>query len=211
METADTLAMHPLARQRMIVRHRESLNVHGYSSDALFWESRGLQKQLFAVLAEIGVADGDSLLDVGCGFGDLFSWLRGRKVTVDYTGVDISPDMIDVGVRMNPGGQLLCGELFDFDWPAASFDWVVLSGTLNWELYDNGSYMRRLVRRMYELCRYGVAFNMLDARKIDAMLLGEMKAHDPAEVLAFCTSLTSRCRCRNDYLPDDFTIYMLKS
>ncbi|TLS66664.1 class I SAM-dependent methyltransferase [Mariprofundus erugo] len=197
-------------RQRMVARHRDSARVHGYSTDALFWTSRGLQKQLFTVLAEVGVAAGDSVLDVGCGFGDLYSWLRGRKLTVEYTGIDISPDILEIGMRMNPGLNLLCGELFDFDWPQASFDWLLLSGTLNWQLHDDGAYMRRLVSRMYALCRHGVAFNMLDARKIDAELLGEMRAYEPDDVLSFCRRLSPDCHCRTDYLPDDFTIYMLK-
>ncbi|MDX8405253.1 MAG: hypothetical protein R8K50_03790 [Mariprofundus sp.] len=55
------------------------------------------------------------------------------------------------------------------------------------------------------------AFNMLDARKFKPALLGEMQAHDSAEVLAFCRSITPDCQCRSDYLPDDFSIYMRRS
>ncbi|PIW45916.1 MAG: SAM-dependent methyltransferase [Zetaproteobacteria bacterium CG12_big_fil_rev_8_21_14_0_65_54_13] len=203
--------MNPLQRQRLIERHRDSLDMHGYSPDALFWSSRGLQKVLFRVLAEIGVSTGDSLLDVGCGFGDLHSWLRGSGKAVDYTGIDLSPDIIAAGARMNPGLRLLSGELFDFDWSPQTFDWVVLSGTLNWDLGDDGEYTRRVIRRMFQLCRQGVAFNMLNVRRFDAAVLGDMKAHDPVAVLDFCRAISPDCYCRNDYLPDDFTIYIRRT
>ncbi|MDQ6993609.1 MAG: class I SAM-dependent methyltransferase [Mariprofundus sp.] len=200
--------MNLLQRQNMIERHRDSVDYYGYAPESLFWESRALQTLLFKVLAEIGVSAGDSLLDVGCGFGDLASWFRDAGIEVNYTGIDLSSDILAVGHSMNPELKLLPGELFDFDWPARSFDWVLLSGTLNWELGDRGAYTRRAIRRMFDLCRYGVAFNMNNRNVCDLATLGEMKADDPKEILGFCLAITPNCRCRSDYRADDFTIYM---
>jgi len=200
--------MQTVQRERLIKLHGISHAAHGYAPDTLFWPSRGLQKTLFSVLADIGTQSGDSLLDVGCGFGDLYSWLHGAGLTVSYTGIDLSPEILETAARMNPGLDFRCGELFDFDWSAQSFDWVLLSGTLNWELDDDGDYERRLIRRMFDICRRGVAFNMLDLRHYKTTAMGEMKAHDPAAMLAFCQTITPDCSVQADYLPDDFTIYM---
>lgn len=130
-------------RQFLIERHHGSIALHGYSPHALFWTSRGLQKIRFKVISEIGIAAGDSLLDVGCGFADLQSWLLGHNIPVVYTGLDLSPEMISAAEKMHPKAVLLCGELFDFEFAPASFDWLVLSGTLNWQLNDGGEYARR--------------------------------------------------------------------
>lgn len=43
------------------------------------------------------VAEGDSLLDVGCGSGYLFHSLRRRDVQVHYHGIDASPALIEIG------------------------------------------------------------------------------------------------------------------
>jgi len=209
-QTADATSTGMGAKQRkhMVARHRHSFDRHGYSSSTLFWSSRGLQKVRFKALSEIGVEAWDSLLDVGCGFGDLFGWLGGNDLPVDYTGIDISQDILNKGMELNPELRLLHGELFDFDWPVQSFDWVFLSGTLNWNLHDNGEHALRLIRRMFELCRCGVAFNMLDQRHVNTATLGDLQAYDAADIFAFCQQLTSDCQLRTDYLSNDFTIYM---
>ncbi|OIO68062.1 MAG: SAM-dependent methyltransferase [Zetaproteobacteria bacterium CG12_big_fil_rev_8_21_14_0_65_55_1124] len=198
-------------RQFLIERHHGSIALHGYSPHALFWTSRGLQKIRFKVISEIGIAAGDSLLDVGCGFADLQSWLLGHNIPVVYTGLDLSPEMISAAEKMHPKAVLLCGELFDFEFAPASFDWLVLSGTLNWQLNDGGEYARRVIARMYELCRHGLAFNMLNASCRNMPELHDLVAFEPEEMLAFCREISPDCRCRTDYLENDFTIYMRKS
>lgn len=195
-------------RYSMVARHRESWRRHGYSTDTLFWSSRGVQKVRFKVLSEIGIEAGDSVLDVGCGFGDLRSWLQSACLYVDYSGIDLSPEIVEQGLAINRGANLQCGDLFDFGWPSQSFDWVVLSGTLNWKLGDQGAYAQRLIGRMYAFCRKGVAFNMLDARSLDDRLLGELASHDPETVMGWCRELTPHCEFLDNYLEHDFTIYM---
>ncbi len=195
-------------RTLMIERHRARYQAYGYASESLFWQSRGIQKARFKVLSEIGIRAGDSLLDVGCGFADLSSWLDGCGLPVVYTGIDLSQDILQQGMRLNPELNLCSGELFDFDWQAQSFDWVVLSGTLNWNLHDDGEYARRVIARMFELCRCGVAFNMLDVHGCDRKLLGDLRAYPPQDILKYCQRFSTHCQLRTDYLDNDFTVYM---
>ncbi|MDQ6979182.1 MAG: methyltransferase domain-containing protein, partial [Mariprofundaceae bacterium] len=182
--------MTPTQRQQLIERHQHSFAQYGYAPDALFWRSRGMQKRRFQTLADIGIQSGDSVLDVGCGFGDLFSFLSGTARTVDYTGIDLSPDILQQAIAMHPDLALYQGDIFDRDWSAAPFDWVLLSGTLNWDLHDDGLYARHVITKMFELCRHGVALNMLDARHIDRKHLGDLRAYDPHDMLQFCQSLS---------------------
>lgn len=195
-------------RQRLIDKHRLSLVRHGYSPRTLFWESRAIQRTRFQAIAEIGIKAGDSLLDVGCGFGDLRSWLHSHELEVDYTGLDLSPDLIDKARTLHARAQFHAGDIFDLEAGADSFDWVVLSGTLNWHLDDDGIYARRVIRRMFELCRKGVAFNMLNGHYWKGRSLYGLVAFDPDAMLAYCREMAPKCRCRTDYLDNDFTIYM---
>jgi len=195
-------------KQHLIDVHRDSLALYGCTPDALHWASRGQQKVRFRVLAGIGIASGDSLLDVGCGFADLRDWLRSHQLDVEYTGLDLSSGFVAIAAQRHPHATLLCGGLFDFSFAPKSFDWVLLSGTLNWQLNDGGAYARRVIARMFELCRFGVAFNMLDARRCSSHELRELVAHDPQVMLDYCDSIAPDCSLIDDYLHNDFTIYM---
>jgi len=194
-------------RKRIIDRHRDSLTRHGYHPNALYWSSREIQEIRFKVLAAIGVESGDSVLDVGCGFGDFKRWFEGQGSQIDFTGIDISPDLIRVAKEQHPDGTMLSGELRDFNFEACLFDWVILSGAMNEQLFDEGAYARRQIALMYTLCRKGVAFNMLDARHLKAH---DLQSVDPYEMLNYCKSLCAHVELHDDYLKNDFTIYMYR-
>ena len=192
-------------RKRIVDRHRDSLKRHGYHPNALYWSSREIQEIRFRVLVEIGIEFGDSLLDVGCGFADYKSWITGQGRDVSYTGIDLSPDLIRVAQEKHPDAILLCGELSDFDFASASFDWVVLSGALNEQLHDEGAYARHMISSMFDLCRKGVAFNLLDARHLNAH---DLHSFYPEEIINYCSNLSLHVKVIDDYLDNDFTIYM---
>ncbi len=199
-------------RKRIVDRHRDSLIRYGYHPNALYWSGRGIQEIRFSILAEIGVEPGDSVLDVGCGFGDFKGWFEKQRGVLNYTGIDLSPDLLSEAGKRHPDAEFLEGDLFEVsatheDFAGQSFDWVVLSGALNEPLHDEGSYAHRTVARMFELCRKGVAFNLLDARHLRAP---DLQSHQPEEVLNYCRTLSPTCTLRDDYLKNDFTIYMRK-
>ena len=181
---------------------------HGYHPNALYWSNKEIQELRFRVLADIGIQSGDSVLDVGCGFGDLFGYLNKQGVHVEYTGVDLSPELIDEGEKQYPQASFLVGDLFDLNPEAQSFDYVVLSGALNEQLNDDGVYARKVIARMFEYCRKGVAFNLLDARNEWIASCTDLQSFNPDEVSSFSESFTGKPKVREDYLDNDFTVYL---
>jgi SAM-dependent methyltransferase len=64
----------------------------------------------------IGRLDLDSqqtILDVGCGCGGLGLALRQRYGVVNYTGVEINEAAAEAGRLLNPGAQILCGDILE--------------------------------------------------------------------------------------------------
>jgi len=75
-------------------------------------------------LDEIGsrLRPGDRVLELGCGPGvDAVELARGRR----YTGVDLSPVMVEAARRRVPDGTFLVGDLSSVVFPPGSFDAVV--------------------------------------------------------------------------------------
>ena len=62
---------------------------HGYDAKSLDWSSKKAQEDRFKILTDIGDLSGCKILDVGCGFGDLYKWLNKQEIQVNYTGIDI--------------------------------------------------------------------------------------------------------------------------
>lgn len=56
-----------------------------------------------------------SVLEVGCGFGRVGAAILSRWPDVQYTGIDVSPDLIAGAQKRLPGVELLCHDLATFD------------------------------------------------------------------------------------------------
>ncbi|MBI1194782.1 MAG: methyltransferase domain-containing protein [Gammaproteobacteria bacterium] len=196
-------------RIRIVGRHRDSLKRYGYGPNALYWSSREIQEIRFRILSEIGIESGDSVLDVGCGFGDFLGWSAAQGLSIDYTGIDLSPDLLEVAIERHPGSVFRCCDLVDFCHAHADFfDWVILSGALNEQLGDAGDYARRVITLMWSRSLKGTAFNLLDARHAPTRACWDLQSHDPATIQDFVERLTPDHRLVDGYLANDFTIYL---
>lgn len=67
------------------------------------------------ILALLDGLDFRSVLEVGCGFGRVGSHVLARNPGVSYTGLDVSPDLIDGARRVLPDVELICADLATWD------------------------------------------------------------------------------------------------
>lgn len=199
-------------RERIIKRHHHSIWMYGHSHQALYWESREVQELRFEVLLSCGIESGDSVLDVGCGFADLYHYMQGKGLEVDYTGIDLSPDMIAAAKARAPDLKLFQGDLFDFDPPPQAYDWVLLSGALNEPLQDDGAYVQAMLPRLYDSSRQGLAFNLLNGdyawSERDLYIL---QAYPPYGIMAQLNRLSPHSRLRTDYLAVDASYFVWRA
>jgi cyclopropane fatty-acyl-phospholipid synthase-like methyltransferase len=186
---------------------------------SLRWSEREGQQERFRVLCEVGMRDGASVLDVGCGFGDLYEYLAQRYRSISYLGIDINPHMIDIARKKYPEAQF---EVADFgEWLAPNhaegttlskvegpFDFVFASGAFSFKIDHYRDVYFGYIKHMFEICRVATAFNMLDARHhIDDDIFA---TYWPDEMEAYARGLTPRVEVRTQYLRQDFTVYMYK-
>jgi len=204
------LGIDPQQRQRIIASQSDAWQRFGFHPNALFWTSREIQEIRFQILLEAGMTAGDTLLDVGCGFGDFSAWLARQGVSVKYTGIDLSPELLEEGRRRYPDIALHEGDLFEFDPAPSSYDWITLSGTLNRDHGDGGDYARAVIRRMYQVTRKGIAFNLLDARHRWTQGRWDLQSFHPDDITELAASLSSTYLVRDGYLPNDFTVLIWK-
>lgn len=76
------------------------------SASRFYYRSRDHQaKQFAAVLAQIGPLGDRSLLDVGCGYGDLSALL---PYNANYLGIDADEDAIETASHLYPHREFAC-------------------------------------------------------------------------------------------------------
>ncbi|NIB43235.1 class I SAM-dependent methyltransferase [Pseudomaricurvus alkylphenolicus] len=180
---------------------------HGNSIESVDWGGRATQRKRFEVLSEIDCLSGKTLLDVGCGLGDFYQYLLEHFSSIDFTGVDITPGMIDVCNYRFPEGQFRLRDVIANP-PDQSFDYVFASG-LFYLVHENPySYLQQLVQRLFDLCEIGVAFNCL------SNLAGGAEERefyaDPGMVLTLCQNISPYTVLRHDYMSNDFTVYIYR-
>ncbi len=193
---------------RIVSYYTERLDRHGLSPLSLDWGSRESQQRRFGVLAGIGALDGASLLDVGCGLGDLYAWLREQGCTVDYAGVDLTPSMVERARARFPEVDFAVCDLLA-EPPDRHYDYVFASGIFYLRQQAPMDFVEAMAQRLFALCRRGVAFNLLSTCA-DRQDDGEFYA-DPAEVLRRCLAITPRVVLRHDYQPNDFSVYLYRA
>jgi SAM-dependent methyltransferase len=192
---------------RTAERYRQLLARHGASHLTLDWGSRAGQQLRFSVLAGIGDLAGGRILDVGCGLGDFAGWLEGRGIDADYTGIDLTAELVEQAARLHPRRRFLQGSILDAALlPGERFDYVVASGIFATYTAGADDFLRHAVARMWAFAQRGCAFNSLSAWAPDPDA-GEFHAEPPA-VLAFCAGLTPWVALRHDYHPRDFTVFL---
>lgn len=167
------------------------------------WRDRLQQSTYFAALVEIGARDDSSVLDVGCGQGDLYAFLDAQGFRGRYTGVDLSPELIASARERFPTARFVLGDVLESALDA--HDYVLASGLFDYRTSDSPVRLRATLRRMFALARLGLAWNMFAVAPPGRPDL----YHEPlGDLLAYCDELTPFFSLRRDYDPSHLTFYL---
>jgi SAM-dependent methyltransferase len=178
------------------------------------WQTLALHYDKMLTVIEPERATGRvSLLDVGCGFGGLLDRAKSKGIALDYTGIDIVPQMIDHGQKRHADASFATASIFEFDPGGRSFDYVVCNGVLTEKLdvsiqvFDQ--FVRRVVRRMFDLAERGIAFNLMTTQV--NFTAPNLFYKNPLEMIAFCTAeLSSKYMVDHAYPHYDYTMYVYR-
>jgi len=194
--------------ERNVQLYSELVRQHGVDVRTLGWGSLESQTRRFQVLAEIGKLNGASVLDVGCGLGDLYGWMKKKRLRVRYTGLDITPQMVKMAQERFPLAGFRVGDLLDRSQPVVRYDFVLTSGIFTHRSAFRSEFLMAMVKRMFDISKHAAGFNCLSGWA-EEREPGEFHA-DPLKVLSLCRKLTSRVVLRHDYHPRDFTVYLYR-
>ncbi|MFC1850767.1 class I SAM-dependent methyltransferase [candidate division CSSED10-310 bacterium] len=187
-------------------RYRQRWEKYGYNPKTLGW-NKGRQMIRFAVAFEnVRSEEYASVLDVGCGFGDLFGYLKSQNWPGRYIGVDIVPELIAGAERLfcekNASFHLLDIQQQPLSEQAAM---GIALGVFNWKLrQDNMEFIRLMLEQMWDATTEVVVLDFL-SNSADIQHEHNFYA-DPGEILNLARRFSRRVLLYHAYMPFEFQV-----
>ena len=186
--------------------HKELIKEYGEGTkEALGWKSSEGQRIRFEILLGIGDLNNCSVLDAGCGYGDLREPLNGTYPKARYFGIEQIPSILQVAIDRYshfPETVFFEGDFSSAELPAV--DYILASGSLSYRNSD-GFFIVKMIEKLFNSCRIGFGFNLSGSiEPQDGLLI----AYKPAFIQELCLKLTDKVTLRSGYYEDDFTLFM---
>ncbi len=187
---------------KVVAYYDNCLVREGDSARGVDWKSRDAQQLAFRVIKSMGIREKHSVLDVGCGLAHFYDFLVAEGFSGAYAGVDISPKIIGAAKERLPHVPLLVADILKE--PSGQldrqYDFVVGSGILTTKVdtpsTEFETFIEALIKRMFELSRIGVIFNMLTSH-VDYEV-ERLYYADPARYFSFARTLTRFISLKHD-------------
>lgn len=179
--------------------YKEAYDKYGIDAKALHWYSKETQYVRFDVLiSHIKDLQNSSLVDIGCGFGDLILYFEKKKNKPNiYVGIDCEEFMIDICKKRFIDESFLKLDILKDTLPFA--DYFICSGAFN--ILPKNDFLKA-IKVCYEYSKKGFAFNFLTEKSIHDLTTNE--------IYDFCKSFCEKVTISEEYLHNDTTIFLEK-
>ena len=155
-----------------------------------------------------------TLLDFGCGLSHLYEFISRKEIgNVEYSGLDISKEFVDLSRKKFPNVRYYCADLIQDKNAIPDFNFIVMNGIFTEkrdltfdEMFE---FFTKLLTNVFCKADKGVAFNVMS--KAVAWERDDL-FHLPTDLLVdFLTKDLSRnFVIRNDYGLYEYTVYVYK-
>jgi SAM-dependent methyltransferase len=200
------------AANDQITNYYQSLfKIHGVSPKALGWD-KGKQFLRFHQLTSDWELNGNSILDVGCGFGDFVNYLQSAGIeNYSYSGIDLVGDFVEAAkiLHGSPRARFLQASLEDYEEPSI-FDYSIASGVFNLRVdcVDGYELIAQSMKRMFQLSRIALSIDFISS-KVDYTHKHNFNS-EPEKILAMAYTLSRNVVLKNNYFPFEFSVTIYK-
>lgn len=191
-------------------RYEASFEINGFSPESVLWTEEKQKIRFDALISQFNL-ENKSILELGCGFGDINKILQKRYKKYKYFGIDLVEEFINVAknVYNNDSITFECGDFLNRKFKR-KYDYVIESGIFNIKLkeMDNYDFIETSIKQAFELCNEALAFNFITERvnyKDD-----DFYYINPEKVLEIAFRYSKKVILKSDYLPFDYTVIIYK-
>ena len=184
----------------------ELASIHGDSPLSLGWGLKDRREIRFNVLTENWLLEDSSVLDLGCGFGDLYGYITDKNFEISYLGLDSSRIILDIAEKKYPSANF---ELFDLNSLATEnrkFDYIFASGIFNDARPEAFDFINSVFLEAKRLSTRGFSFNFLSSAA--TIRHNENYYASASEIARICEKNSLKYVLNHSYMPFEFTIHV---
>lgn len=193
--------------------YKNEFEKFGMNRCSLMW-TKDKQFQRFSLLLDSSLQKSKkSILDFGCGFGDLKLHLDRNFFNTTYIGCDINKEFIKEARKAHPDSDFYA--ISSFKDIKKSYDIIIVSGSLN-TLPSLGQsqkekYMFSTISYLFSKTNYMLAFNLLSSNTDQKYRNKNSLYIKPEKVMKFIRdNLSQRITLDHGTLPFEFTVKVFK-
>ena len=187
---------------KLCKRYSDRLEKYGRDPKTLGWDTLDNQYKRFSTAYRFLPMSFESIVDIGCGLADFYEFINLKGNKVEYSGIDINPDLLAESKKRFPKNQYYCTNIIKDDVSHISSQWGVMFGVLNFRFseFDNVSYAKQMIKNAFSLVTEGLIVDMLsshicnDYKKEDFVYY-----YEPSQMLNIAMEFTPYVTLVHDY------------
>lgn len=152
--------MDPLGKKELLCFYDRHLKDFGDSPQAVRWTVEGQLRRYEAFLQISEDLAGKRILDFGCGKGDFYGFMKEKGISVNYCGIDINENLIDLAKRKHPEAEFISMDLEETE-IGRRFDIIFICGVFNLRVAGVEDSMKDVLRKLFRLCTESLHANFL--------------------------------------------------
>jgi SAM-dependent methyltransferase len=199
----------PYSKEQLLSFYNFHLKKFGDRPEALRWTPQGQLRRYHTFLDIAPDLSNATVLDYGCGTGDLYKFLRRQGIQVRYTGVDINENFIKLAQSKYPECTFKVMNIDD-DELEGFYDYIFICGVFNLRVPGVQDDLKNALVALFAHCNKGLALNALSSHTPVKDL--ELNYTSPEEMVRYSIeNLSPYVVLRHDRIPNDFTLFVYAS
>ncbi len=201
--------MDPYSKEQLLSFYNLHYKKFGERPEALRWTPQGQLRRYYTFLEIAPDLNNRKILDYGCGMGDFYKFLKRRGISVNYTGIDINGNFINVAKKKYP--ECLFKVTSIDEGPLDEYyDYIFICGVFNLRVPGVQDDLRNALVTLFKNCNKGLALNALSSHT--PVKDAELNYTSPEDTVKFAIeNLSPSVVLRHDRIPNDFTLFIYTS
>ncbi len=203
-----------------IERYSQRYKKLGYDVKTLGWGTKEQQDYRFLQTLDSNIVfENKKVLDIGCGFGDYFTFLNNNHIMFDeYIGYDINPDLISESQKLHTSNRAKFEvENILISKKSNIANIGLMFGVLNLNFkdkVDNYEYSKNFIKKAFALVDEVLIVDFLSTKVTENYQKEDFVFyHSPEKMLEFAFTLSSNVVLKHNYHPipqKEFMLFIFK-